>query len=122
MQAIPASTTMATVTEYQDITRQNAKTHYPNIRYWTKADYSELGKEKKHKSDILEVEKGKPLCGNAWMKDGENVMMDFVELEDGMVVDGITAAVIQSHMAAIFNEMAALQWLPETWSKIGLLD
>ena len=119
MQAIP---TMTSATEYQDITQQNAKTRYPNIRYWTKADYSELGKEKKGKSDILEVEKGKLLRGNAQMKDGENVMMDFVELEDGTVVDGITAAGIRSHMAAIFNEMAALQRLPETWSKIGLLD
>jgi hypothetical protein len=119
-QAIPASTTIAT--EYQDITRQNAKTRYPNIRYWTKADYSERGKEKKDRLDILEVEKGKPLRGNARMKDGENVMMDFVELEDGTVVDGITAAGIRSHMAAIFNEMAASRRLPETWSKIGLLD
>jgi hypothetical protein len=118
-QAIPSS---MTTTEYQDITRQNAKTRYPNIKYWTKADYYELGKEKKNRSDILEVEKGKPLRGNARMKDGENVMMDFVELEDGTVVDGITAAGIRSHMAAIFNEMAASQRLPETWSKIGLLD
>jgi hypothetical protein len=119
-QDIPASTT--TVTEYQDITQQNAKTRYPNIKYWTKADYSEVGKEKKHRSDILEVGKGKPLRGNARMKDGENVMMDFVELEDGTVVDGITAAGIRSHMAAIFNEMAGSNRLPETWSKIGLLD
>ena len=119
-QANPASTT--TVTEYQDITRQNAKARYPNIKFWTKAEYSELGKEKKHRSDILEVEKGKPLRGNARMKDGENVMMDFVELEDGTVVDGITAAGIRSHMAAIFNEMAASNRLPETWLKIGLLD
>lgn len=119
-QTIPASTT--TATEYQNITRQNAKTLYPNIKYWTKADYSELGKEKKQKSDILEVEKGKPLRGNARMKDGENVMMDFVELEDGTVVDGIAAAGIRSHMATIFNEMAASQRLPETWSKIGLVD
>jgi hypothetical protein len=119
-QAIPASTT--TVTEYQDIMWQNAKARYPNIKFWTKADYSEIGKEKKHRLDILEVEKGKPLRGNAWMKDGENVMMDFVELENGTIVDGITAAGIRSHMAAIFNEMAASNQLPETWLKIGLLD
>ena len=121
-QAIPASTTM--VTNYQDITPQNAKNRYPNIKYWTKADYSasEQGKEKKHRSDILEVGKGKPLRGNARMRDGENVMMDFVELEDGTVIDGITAAGIRSHMAAIFNEMAASHRLPETWSKIGLVD
>lgn len=87
-----------------------------------KADYAELSKEKKGGSDILEVKKGKPLRGNARMKDGENVMMDFVELEDGTVVDGITAGGIQSHMAAIFNEMATSQRLPETWSKIGLVD
>ena len=98
------------------------KKSLPKYQVLTKADYSELGKEKKHKSDILEVEKGKPLCGNARMKDGENVMMDFVKLEDGTVVDGITAAGIRSHMAAIFNEMAASQRLLETWSKIGLLD
>jgi hypothetical protein len=121
-QAIPGPASTTTTLEYQDITRQNAKARYPNIRYWTKADYSELGKEKKGGLDILEVEKGKPLRGNARMKDGENVMMDFVELEDGTVVDGITAAGIRSHMAAIFNEMAASQRLPETWSKIGLLD
>ena len=121
-QAIPASTT--TVTDYQDITPQNAKNRYPNIKYWTKADYSasERSKEKKHRSDILEVGKGKPLRGNARMRDGENVMMDFVELEDGTVVDGITAAGIRSHMAVIFNEMAGSHRLPETWSKIGLVD
>ena len=67
-QAIPASTT--TITDYQDITQQNAKTRYPNIKYWTKADYSGQGKEKKNRSDILEVGKGKPLRGNARMRDG----------------------------------------------------
>jgi hypothetical protein len=41
-QAIPASATTV-----------------PNIKYWTIADYFELGKEKKHKLDVLEVKKGR---------------------------------------------------------------
>jgi hypothetical protein len=46
------------ITEYQDITQQNAKIRYPNIKYWTKADYLEQGNEKKNRSNILEVASG----------------------------------------------------------------
>ena len=41
-QATPALTTTATELKYQDITRQNAKTRYPNIKYWTKKKKKKL--------------------------------------------------------------------------------
>lgn len=105
---------------YTGITRVNAKDRFPSIAFWDQSDYKNQKDAKKAQSDILVVNKGKALRGSSRMNDGENVMLDFVELEDGTIVDGSAAKLIREELRIIYNELKKRDMLPKSWGLIGI--
>lgn len=54
------------------------------------------------------------------MKEGENVMMDFVELEDGKIIDGLTAKLIRDELRSTCHELHKKELLSRNWTSIGI--
>jgi hypothetical protein len=54
------------------------------------------------------------------MNEGENVMLDFVELDNGTIADGITAKLIRDELRSIYNELRKKDLLSRTWGSIGI--
>lgn len=107
---------------YQGLTRQNAATRFPFIKFWTPKQFSDWEKEQVSTSDILEVDNDekKPQRGNARAKQGENVAYKYVEEEDGQIVDGHVAEAIRRLMQTILNGMVT--HLPMKWRQVGNID
>ncbi|KAF8816950.1 hypothetical protein BYT27DRAFT_7033262, partial [Phlegmacium glaucopus] len=54
----------------------------------------------------------------------ENVVMDYIEDEDGLVINGDTAKNIRSHARSVLIEMDSVitMKLPTTWTKVGVTE
>ena len=105
---------------YIRLTRIDAKDRFPSIVFWDQRDYKEYKNTKKAKSDVLLVDKGKALRGSSRMNEGENVMLDFIELDDGTIADRITAKLIRDELRSIYNELRKKDLLSRTWGSIGI--
>ncbi|KAF8970387.1 hypothetical protein BDZ97DRAFT_1951671 [Flammula alnicola] len=105
---------------YLGLTRANAAARFPSIALWDQQDYKKAKKVKRDSGDILRVGESKPLRGSARMNEGENVMLDFIELDNGTIVDGNTAKVIRDELRSVYNELRKKDLLPKTWGAIGI--
>lgn len=111
---------------------------YPNVRFWTRQAWNSavqdqvLEVEQPGKSESfpdLEIEEGdepnKPPApspanptrarGKHRLSQGINVTMKYIELEDGMVVDGYRAAEIRRFARSLWVQMALNNKLPKVW-------
>ena len=119
--SLPTPPTVLSVPEkYRDLDRKNAATRFPDINFWTLQDYNKWESEQNKMADVLEVSSKKPQHGNARAREGENVMYNFVEEEDGGVVDGHVATAIRKLMQSIFNGMG--DRVPQRWRQAGKND
>ena len=119
--SLPTPASVLSVPEkYRDLDRKNAATRFPDINFWTTQDYNKWESERNKMADVLEVGSKKPQRGNARAREGENVMYNFVEEEDGGVVDGHVASAIRKLMQSIFNGMG--DRVPQKWRQAGKND
>ena len=116
----PLLSTNRTPDLYLGLTRANAAIRFPHIALWDQQDYKKVKKVKKAGGDVLHVGQHKPVRGSARMNEGENVMLDFVELDDGTIVDGNTAKLIRDELRSVYNELKKKDLLPKTWGAIGI--
>lgn len=105
---------------YLGLTQVNAAIRFPHIALWDQQDYKKAKKVKKAGGDVLHVGQRKPVRGSARMNEGENVMLDFIELDDGTIVDGNTAKLIRDELRSVYNELKKKDLLPKTWGAIGI--
>lgn len=54
------------------------------------------------------------------MNEGENVMQDFIELNDGTITNGTTAKLIRDELRSVYNELRKKDLLSKTWGSIGI--
>ncbi|KAF8151583.1 hypothetical protein B0H34DRAFT_810627 [Crassisporium funariophilum] len=117
--SLPGSDVFVIPTRYRDLTRQNAATLFPNIKFWYQANYTKHINGQKQTSDVLIANKEKSHRGNTRSKEGENVSMGFAEEDDGTVVDKRVAEAIRELLRTIFN---SIHVLPKSWGQIGLVE
>ncbi len=94
------------------------RTDYPHIRFWFKRDWTNYYKTMKAASQgdsKLEVARGKARSAK-----GINVMMLYIEMEDGQSVDGDVAADIRQTARTVWMELEDVDTvLPVTWGQMG---
>lgn len=95
-------------------TKLYSQSDYPLVKYWTRQQWKDNENNNKDASDILES-KDKTRGGTRSAK-GENVMMLYVEHEDGTPIDGITAAQIREHARLIWKDLYHRGKAPEKWT------
>ncbi|KAG6825574.1 hypothetical protein H0H92_003224 [Tricholoma furcatifolium] len=87
---------------------------YPKVKYWFKHEWTAAQRERKDSGDGREVTRG-----GARTAKGVNVMQQFIEDENGGVVDGFMASDIRKHARALWNSFADAGCHPTTWGKIS---
>ena len=78
---------------------------YPDIQFWFKRNYIQAVKSKKSNDGVTALHQ--EVNSHGWLRLSEsnvNVMCDFIELQDGMVVDGVTVEHIQAWFHDTFTE------------------
>jgi hypothetical protein len=114
----PSDLTLNLPEKYQGLNRENGCNRFPGIKFWTQDDFSKSQKQKQ--DDVLVGDKGKPKRGNARLKEGENVACQYVEEEDGAVINGRVAEEIRKHLQLLYKQLGSQ--LPESWGKVGIVQ
>ena len=113
----PLSTTTRT-----DATVNLSQRNFPKLRFWFKRDYTKFTADKKSSDGITGLNQGTKPRGRVRLSENENVMNDFIELEDGTVVDGTTAESIRARFRDVFAEQKGAverihEAMPESWGQ-----
>jgi hypothetical protein len=95
-------------------TKPYLQSDYPLIKYWTRQQWKDSENNNKDASDILEV-KNKTRGGTRSAK-GENVMMLYIEHEDGTPIDGNMAAQVREHARLLWKDLYHRGKAPEKWT------
>ena len=98
---------------------------FPAIKFWRQRDYTQYLNSKKKSRGIVDPNNAPNQRGGARLAaSNENVATDYIELEDGQVVEGDKAANIRKRVRDIFKEMKAStkMVLPKTWSEAGITE
>ena len=68
---------------------------YPDIQFWFKCDYTQAVKLKKSNDGVTALHQGANLHGQSRLSESNvNIICNFIELQDGTVVDGVTAVIM----------------------------
>ncbi|KII89768.1 hypothetical protein PLICRDRAFT_174607 [Plicaturopsis crispa FD-325 SS-3] len=91
---------------------------YPLVRYWRKRDWT----AEKQNLSVTDPDQKPGARGAVRASNGENVMMQYVETENGHMVDGFRASDIKFVARRIWAEMAVeLQGnVPLKWKNVGI--
>lgn len=117
----PAAETTSTSNKENTLLQVN----YPAIRYWFKQDYLKALDVKKEKGNLLKVNEAKPSRGKTRLAEtGENVVMDYIETENGESIDGATASAIRTYLRSLFFELKYQSLnggipMPDSWGSSG---
>ncbi|KAF9470350.1 hypothetical protein BDN70DRAFT_713990 [Pholiota conissans] len=97
---------------------------YPRVRFWFSNAYKEFSDKKKTGNAVLDPTALRVASRKRFTENGENVATDYIETEDGQIVDGRVAKSIRDHLRAIYNEMekSKKKVLPAVWGDVGLSD
>jgi hypothetical protein len=101
------------------------KDDFPDIKFWRQRDYTQYLNSKKKSRSIVDPNNAPYQRGGTRLaSSNENVATDYIELEDGQVVEGDKAANIRKRVRDIFKEMrsSAKMVLPKTWSEAGITE
>lgn len=115
-----------TTTTHTNATVNPSQQNFPDIRFWFKRDYTKFTAAKKSNDGITGLNQGTKPRGRVRLSaENENVMNDFIELEDGTVVDGTTAESIRAHFRDVFAEQKATveriqEAMPESWGQASV--
>lgn len=108
--------------KYVGLTRANAASRFPSIKFWTAAMYKEDSPtRKKGTADVMEVTTAAsaPSDGNGSNNKKEHCI-PYAEYEDGSLMDEDTSAAVRVLLRQIFNEIA--DRLPAKWGEVSLTD
>lgn len=105
---------------YVGLTRDDASVRFPGITFWDCKDFKKAKENQNIDNDAARAGESKPARGSVRMKEGENVMMDFVELEDGKIIDGLTAKLIRDELRSTCHELHKKDLLSRNWTSIGI--
>jgi hypothetical protein len=113
------------MTTYTNATVNPSQQNFPNIRFWFKQDYTKFTAAKKLNDGITGLNQGMKPWGRIWLSENENVMNDFIELEDGTVVDETTAKSICARFHDVFAKQKAMvehiqEAMPESWGQASV--
>ena len=97
-----------------DNIKPSLQSDYPLIKYWTRQQWKDSENNNKDASDLLEI-KNKTRGGTRSAK-GENVMMLYIEHEDGTPIDGNMAAQIREHARLLWKDLYHRGKAPERWT------
>ncbi|KAF7371672.1 hypothetical protein MVEN_00023300 [Mycena venus] len=94
------------------------RTAYPNVRYWDRADFNKVNKSKK----ITHLNSVPAPHGNKHVAEDINLMTQYIEKEDGLIVSGKKAQVIRTTQLAIYRDIMRISPsdLPKTWGTASL--
>lgn len=101
-----------------DATKEIPKPHaysrsqFPLVKYWEKQVWTSQENRIKNAS---QVDSKGGARGSKRLSGGENVMMQFVELEDGTPVSGHEASAMREHARAIFGDLDEIGKAPAKW-------
>jgi hypothetical protein len=98
---------------------------FPAIKFWRQRDYTQhLNSKKKSRGIVNPNNASRQRGGTRLAASNENVATDYIELEDGQVVEGDKAANIRKRVRDIFKEMrsSTKMVLPKTWSEAGITE
>jgi hypothetical protein len=101
------------------------KDDFPAIKFWRQRDYTQYLNSKKRSRGIVDPTIAPYRRGGTRLAaSNENVATDYIELEDGQVVEGDKAANIRKRVRDIFKEMnsSTKMVLPKTWSEAGITE
>ena len=105
--------------------RSHKQDDFPAIKFWRQRDYTQYLNSKKKSRGIIDPNNAQYQRGGTRLAaSNENVATDYIELEDGQVVEGDKAANIRKRVRDIFKEMrsSAKMDLPKTWSEAGITE
>src|SRR5712691_7180504 len=89
------------------------RSDYPGVKYWTKQDWKEAENKRKDSSEVAG-----PRGGGRSVK-GENVMMLYIENDDGNPVSGSMAAAIRDFARSIWRGFHQQGMAPEKWGDVS---
>jgi hypothetical protein len=110
----PTSVTLPTLPSDEALSQAN----FTNVRFWTKRDWSSFQKVAKGISDANCTKRGER--GNARASHGENVMMQYVEDEQGNPISGDRAGEIRRAGRSLWTQLATAGVAPKTWTKADM--
>lgn len=88
---------------------------YPNIKFWTKRQWTESSSDK-----VTDVLAGSQSRGRGRAAQGINVTMRYVELEDGTVINGDRAAEIRKFARSIWVSFSKKGPPPSKWGQADI--
>ena len=86
---------------------------FPEVKYWTKQDWKEVENKRKNSSEVAG-----PRGGGRSAK-GENVMMLYVEHDNGRPVSGAMASDIRDFARSIWRGFYSRGMAPEKWGDVS---
>ena len=89
--------------------------NYPNIKFWTKRQWTAFSADK-----VPDVFTGSQARGRACAAQGINVAMRYVELEDGTVITGDRAGDIQKFARSIWVSFSKKGPPPSKWGQADI--
>ncbi len=95
-------------------TKPYSQSDYLLVKYWTRQQWKDNKNNNKDASDILEIKD--KMHGGTRSTKGENVMMLYIEHEDGTPIDGNMVAQIREHARLIWKDLYHRGKSPEKWS------
>jgi len=98
----------------------------PNVKYFYQWDYTNKLKHSRARAAVLDpgASSSKQKGGTRLASNNENVQMDYIEDENGVVVNGDTAKQIRGLARSILIEIDSVDSmkLPPSWSSIGITE
>jgi hypothetical protein len=98
---------------------------FPDVLFWFKRDSVNVIKARKSDDGITGLNQGARPRGRVRLSENENVMNDFIELEDGTIVDGTTAESIRARFRDVFMELKMTvernqETMPGSWGQASV--
>ena len=93
---------------------------YPDIQFWFKHDYTQAVKLKKSNDGVTVRYQEVNLHGQSRLSESNvNVMCNFIELQDGTVVDRVTAEHIQARLTPLLSRRYLLHACRKLYQGLG---
>lgn len=93
---------------------------YPNIKYWSKADWSPKKKKPSVEASIKNGQNTKPKRGKNADLASERESMSFIEYEDGTTVVEADARLIGQYLRKILHELQKHGEAPAQWGEMSV--
>ena len=94
-----------------------SRTHYPNVKYWTREEWNDAESKKSNSSDPLVEKAGTSTRGKTLCAQGVNVCTKFIEHSNGKPITGTQAAEIREYARSLWKDLYISGLAPRTWGE-----